>query len=274
MDKPDQYIADICMKHSEINVSGYDDAFLSHTLQKRVAESGCNSVDEYIHLLSQNEMESKILIDSLQISYSSFFRNPLTYSVLGKLILPGLIDQKINSKNNQIRIWSAACAAGQEAYSLAMLFEESKKCNEHHHCYQIFATDRDENQINMAKKGHYHVSALDNVSLKMVNKWFRRLGEIYSVKPELKNQIEFSVFDLIDSTLSSPPSSIFGGFDIIFCANVLFYYKNSFRKIILNKMAAAMGRNGFLITGETEREMLLSNNFREVYPRSAIFCLK
>ena len=274
MNKAEEHIADIYMQYSEVNVARYDDTFLKNTLQKRIEESGCGSVDEYLLLLTRNELESKILVDSLQISYSSFFRNPLTYNILGKLILPGLIDQKINSKNNQIRIWSAACAAGQEAYSIAMLFEELRKCNVNNHCYQIFATDRDENQINMAKKGHYHVSALDNVGLKMVNKWFRRLGEIYTVKTELKKHIEFSVFDLLDTTLSSPPSSIFGGFDIIFCANVLIYYKAPFRKIIMNKMAGAMARGGFLITGETEREILLSNNFREVYPRSAIFCLK
>lgn len=274
MDNKEEHITDIFMRHSEMNVSRYDNAFLTNTLHKRVNESGCSSVEEYLDLLSKSEFENKLLVDSLQISYSTFFRNPLTYDVLDKLILPGILEQRKNMKNKQIRVWSAACAAGQEPYSLAMLFEEAIKCNDSSNCYRIFATDRDEMQIDMAKKGHYHVSALDNMPLKLANKWFRRLGEIYTVKPELKKQIEFSVFDLFDHHFSSPPSSIFGGFDIVFCANLLFYYKTNYRKVIINKIAASMTGDGYLITGETEREMLIGNNFKEVYPRSAIFSLK
>ncbi|MEA4935643.1 Chemotaxis protein methyltransferase [bioreactor metagenome] len=273
MSKPEEHITDIFLKYMGINVSKYDDAFLTNTLQKRVNESGCRSVDEYIDLLHQSEFETKILIDSLQISYSSFFRNPLTYDVLDKLILPRIIEQRKNNKNNHIRVWSAACAAGQEPYSLAMLFEESLRCREKNNCYRIFATDRDEQQINLAKIGHYHVSALENMPLKMVNKWFKRLGEIYTIKQELKKQIEFSVFDLFDDNFSSPPSSIFGGFDIVFCANILFYYKPAYRKTIIKKIASSMTREGFLITGDTERDILIGNNFKEVYPRSAIFSL-
>jgi chemotaxis methyl-accepting protein methylase len=271
MNNTEEYKVDIFRKYSEMNISIYDDAFLTSTLEKRVKESGCNTVDEYQDLLSQSEFERKMLTDSLQISYSTFYRNPLTYDVLEKLVLPGLFKQKRFTRDHQIRVWSAACAAGQEPYSLAMLFEESINCSDEKNCYRIFATDRDETQIDMAMKGHYHASALDNMRLKMVNKWFKRLGEIYTVIPELKKHIEFTVFDLLDDKFSSPPSSIFGGFDIVFCANLLFYYKSSVRKTIINKIVRSMARDGFLITGETEREMLIGYNFKEVFPRSAIF---
>jgi chemotaxis protein methyltransferase CheR len=274
MDSVNKHIIEIMSISTDVSVSEYDESFLNSCIQKRVFETGCSSIEEYIDILDFSKQERKLLFASLHISFSSFFRNSLTFGILENLILPGLIEQKKNMKNSQIRVWSAACAAGQEPYSLAMLFEELLSCNQRSNCYRIFATDRDEQQIELAKKGHYHASALDNMGLKYINKWFRRLGEIYTLKAELKKQIEFSVFDLFDDNFSSPPTSIFGGFDIVMCANLLFYYKADYRKIILEKIAGSMTKNGLLITGETEREIVLNYNFKEVYPRSAIFMKK
>jgi chemotaxis methyl-accepting protein methylase len=274
MDSVNKHIIEIMSISTDGSVSGYDESFLNNCIQKRVAETGCSTIEEYIDILDFSKQERNLLFESLHISYSSFFRNPLTFGILEKIILPGLFEQRKNTKNNQIRVWSAACAAGQEPYSLAMLFEELATCNERNNCYRIFATDRDEHQIELAKKGHYHASNLDNMSLKFINKWFRRLGEIYTLKPELKKQIEFSVFDLFDDNFNSPPSSIFGGFDIVLCANLLFYYKADYRRTILEKIARSMTKNGLLITGETERDIVLNYNFKEVYPQSAIFSLK
>jgi chemotaxis methyl-accepting protein methylase len=112
------------------------------------------------------------------------------------------------------------------------------------------------------------------LTLKRKNEWFTKKGDFYVVKNQLKENIDFSVFDLLNENSNCPPSSIFGDFDIIFCANLLFYFKREFRTSILEKLSSSLAKGGLLITGETEREILIQHNYREVYPQSAIFSKK
>lgn len=236
-----------------------------------MTETHCNSVEEYCSLLEQNKNEAEGFLNSLNISYSEFFRNSLTFSVLERIILPALILKKKDTRRKEIRIWSAACAAGQESYSLAMLLEEFINSDSEKINYLIFATDQCESLVNDAWEGQYSADSLNNLNLKRVKQWCTKHGDTYSVKQELKKNIDFSVFDLFSEQLSCPPASIFGDFDMVFCANLLFYYKPEFREIILEKTTTCLANGGFIITGETERDILIRHNYNEVFPQSAIF---
>lgn len=261
-------ITDLLVQSHGINISMFDDSFLNKTLQKRITEKHPDSKEAYYSFLEKNNKEGKHLFDSLHISYSEFFRNNLTYAVLEHLILPELLFRKNNAK--ELRIWSTACAAGQEAYSLAMILEGinhgNKKIN-----YRIFATDQDELQVDKANKGQYLTKELTKLNLNQLNTWFTQDGDHYLIKQRLKEKIDFSVFDLFSNDLICPPTSIFGNFDLVICANILFYYKSKYRKIILEKASNSLATNGYLITGEAEREILLQHDFQEVFPQSAIF---
>ena len=95
-----------------------------------------------------------------------------------------------------------------------------------------------------------------------------------SLRTEISvKDIDFSVFDLFSEQLSSPPASIFGDFNLVICANLLFYYKHEFRKIILEKVGSCLAKGGYLVTGETERDILLRYNYHEIFPQSAIFSI-
>ena len=262
---------EILSRLTGIDVLKYDISFLNKSLQKRITETLSNSTEAYINLLGQNKEEALKLHDSLTISYSEFFRNPLTYSILERLILPSIVSNKKNTKRNEIRIWTAACAGGQEPYSLAMLLEEFKNGDSKKIDYRIFATDLDESQVNKAHQGQYTEDALSRLDLRRVKQWFTKHGEIYSVKQELKKNIEFSVFDLFNAQHSSPPGSIFGDFDLVVCANLLFYYNPGYREKIVKKTGDCLARGGYLITGETERDILIKHGFSEVFPQSVIF---
>ncbi|NVN93920.1 MAG: protein-glutamate O-methyltransferase CheR [Bacteroidetes bacterium] len=264
-------IIDFINAQHGVDVSKFDESFLYKSLQKRIAEINCYSTEEYYSILEKNTKEGSQFIDSLHISYSEFFRNPLTFSVLEKIILPSIIHRKENNKRKEIRIWSAACAIGQEAYSIAMLLEEIKGTDNEKFCYRIFATDQSEEQVNKAYKGEYTANLMNNINLKRLKRWFTKEGKIYTVNSELKENIDFSVFDLFNEHLSSPPVSIFGGFDMIFCANLLFYYKPEHRKVIIQKISNSLTDKSFLVTGEAERDIFINNKFNEVYPQSAIF---
>ncbi len=254
-----------------VDISKYEDTFLTNSIQNRMSKINCHSLEGYINHIQNNIEESESFINSLQISYTEFFRNTLTFSVLEKIILPSLVTKSVNSNRNEIRIWSAACASGQETYSMAMLLQEFSNSKGGQLNFRIFATDQSETQIQEAKLGQYSETELNSLNLKQLGRWFTKQGEIYRIKPELKENIDFSVFDLLNETLSCPPSSIYGNFDLVICANLLFYYQPEYRKKIIEKARHCISRSGYLITGESEREILIQAGFREVYPMSGIF---
>jgi chemotaxis protein methyltransferase CheR len=259
-------------KHGiSVDLSKYDESFVVKSVQHRMDETICNALGEYFELIAKSLDETNRFVESLQISYSEFFRNPLTYSTLEKIVLPKLLQKHNDGKPSEVRIWSSACAKGQEPYSIAILMEEIMCHRQEKSKYRIFATDQSQIQVNAAQEGKYSSEDLNNLTIKRISGFFERDGKNYLVKPELKKNIDFSVFDLFDEQYSCPPKSIFGGFDLVLCANLLFYYKSAEREKIIEKVGNSMVDNGFLITGETERDILIRYGFKEVYAHSGIF---
>ncbi len=265
------HIADLLMRSTGIDVSTYEISFLDTSLQKRMTETGYDSLEAYCAFLEQSDSERTTFIESVHISHSKFFRDPLSFTVLERIILPSIVLRSKNCGRNEIRIWSAACAGGQEAYSLAILLEELVKSDTQTFTYRIFATDQSEAQVNEAMKGQYAASALDSVSLKRAGEWFTREGDVYTVSAKLKKHIEFSTFDLLNEETGCPTASIFGDFNLVICANLLFYYKDQYRKAILKKIGNCLAPGGYLMTGETERDIVKKYNYQELFPQSAIF---
>ena len=270
MVEKNKFIKHLFQTHG-IDISKYEENFLIKSIQRRMSETGCKTLEDYNSFVLKDINEAGWFIDSLQVCYTEFFRNTLTFSVLEKIIIPSLVMRTLKSNRNEIRVWSAACASGQETYSIAMLLNEfstvkGKKIN-----FRIFATDQSELQILEAKLGRYTEKELNSVSLKRVNQWFTKSDATYDVKPQLKEYIEFSVFDLLNKEYSCPPTSIYGDFDLVICSNLLFYYQPEYRKKIIEKVRRCMSVNGYLITGEAERVMMNQSGLREMYPMSAIF---
>lgn len=257
----------------DIDISRYDPSFVSQIIKNRQLELKLRDYYHYIDCFLNDENEREIFENMLQISYSIFFRNILTYSTLEQIVIPKLLIKKASKSNANVRIWSAACAAGQEPYSLAIVLENCLSKNFKLDNYHIFATDIDPKQIEIAKRGVYNEENMKNVTLHDIQKWFYKSNNNYLIDTYLKQKVSFSVFDLMDQKLSSPPDSIFGDFDIIMCANIMFYFNEESRKLIFNKLIASALQNTYFITGEVEREYFISRQFVELYPQSAIFQL-
>ncbi len=233
------------------DLSQYDKAFLMRTIETRMSVTGISSSKEYSSFLSANNPEIDLFYQSLHISYSEFFRNQLTFSLLEQHVLPGLIAAKQKS-DTEIRIWSAGCAAGQEAYSIAILLDELTADLAEKVSFRVFATDRSYSELDCAQKGVYDAAALRNVRLKHLEKYFYKSGDSYLLNDRLKKMVNFSLFDLLDQSSISPPSSIYGDFDIVFCSNLLFYYRPETRQLVLDKVLRSLSVEGILVTGEAE----------------------
>lgn len=254
-----------------MDVSMFDESFVSKSIQKRVLASNSHSLESYMDLLNTSQTEEKKLLKSMQVNYSEFFRNSLTFAVLEKITLPELIQWSIKNNRRQLRIWSVACASGQEAYSLAMLLEEHLEKETQKIQYQLFATDQSESAIEKSKLGVFARSDIQHVNQKRLDRWFIQENEDYRIKDALRKNIHFSVFDVLSSNVPFPPESIYGAFDLIFCANILFYYKAEFQDLIVENATKALVNTGFIVTGEVERPILIRNAFKESYPFAAIF---
>ncbi len=254
-----------------IDISMFDDSFLVKTIEKRTLATGNNSSSSYCNYLATNLNEANALVDSLNINYSEFFRNPLTFAYLEQIVLPELVEKKKKSKEKEIRIWSAACASGQEAYSIAILCDEIRERDKANIASHIFATDINQDELSKAQKGNYHIESLNKVSLKRTNTYFTRRGKTYTIAEKLQEHVDFSLFDLLSENGYCPPASIYGNFDLVFCSNLLFYYNPEHRQRILEKIAGSLASGGYMITGETEREIVKAFSYREIFVNSGIF---
>jgi len=264
-------IVEFLLTSHGIDISGFDATFVEKTIDRRRVLFKDDSLSDYFNFLVTSTEEVGQLIGSLHISYSEFFRNPLTFAYLEQLILPQLSGRKREGLPSGVRIWSAACASGQEAYSIAMLMDELNQNRGAEIKYQIFATDNNQDEITRAREGLFNIASINKVSLKRVQNYFTKQEDYYLFSSRLKKSVDFSVFDLLSARQTSPSPSIFGNFDLVFCCNVLFYYEPASRLKILEKVGNTMSPDAFLVTGETERDILLKNGFSEVFPHSAIF---
>jgi chemotaxis methyl-accepting protein methylase len=235
------------------DISVYDIAFLAQTLDQRKAAIAAPDRGSYLAHLAANALEAEEFTQALSNSHSEFFRNSLTFGYLEQIVLPALMNRP---GDPEIRIWSAGCAGGQEAYSLAMLLSElADRCG-HRRGFRIFATDRSGAEVQGATRGIFDETALQNVRLRHLRAFFSRQNEAWVVVPELRDWIEFSEYDLLDEKTHCPPACIFGGFDLIFCANLLFYYRPEVRRRILNKLCQSLAPHGYFVTGEVERALV------------------
>ena len=254
------------------DISVYDYSYIRQTIQARITYLSLESASEYLDLLNSDPYEPVYLYSVLNNVYSEFFRNPLTFSLLEKLIFPRLFRKSNVISHSEIRVWSAGCSAGQEAYSIAILLEDYRIASRSSINFRIFATDKSEVELEAARKGVYNIRAIQNTRLSLINQYFSNSGEQFSVKSNIKAMVDFSVFDLLENDYMVPPPSIYGDFDLVICSNLLFYYKPEIQKKILSKVVDALADDGFLVSDEAELSIIKSfTRLKQFIPASAIF---
>jgi chemotaxis protein methyltransferase CheR len=251
MDKDLQNIIDYLATQSDINFANYNHKMLSRIIKNRTLVLTCDGLDDYLGYLKKNGPELQGLLDELTINFSKFFRNPLLYELIAEKILPPLILEKLRDKTS-LRIWSAGCAQGEEAYSLAIIVKELLLKSQGEIKTHIFATDIDKEIIKRALAGKYEFASIENTRVGLLQTYFREKNGLYNLQPVIKKMVNFSHHDLLDKKSSVPPISVFGNFDLVFCCNVLIYYKKELQKNILQKIYNSLAPNGFLVLGEAE----------------------
>lgn len=209
----------------------------------RLAE--CNSHMQYLRLLDKDPEEYNRLFNALSINVTEFFRDMVMFEIFKEIIFPNLAYNKIQRKGRIIRIWSAGCASGEEAYSIAISIAEAIKDRDRNFIVSIYGTDIDEAAMKQAKLGIYPKERLKNVNKQILKRYFNHKDGKYQVKDEIKSMIRFNKQDLIHD---KHPTH----FDIIFCRNVFIYFSRKQQDKLLNIFHSSLNSDGFLILGKTE----------------------
>jgi len=183
------------------------------------------------------------LATDLLINVTTFFRASQVYAVLQERIVPDLVRSRMPDKS--LRIWIAGCSTGEEAYSLAMLFQEEITRTRSNIKLQVFASDADPDAVAIARDGFYPGTIEANVSQARLQRFFRREDHGYRVLPELRAAVIFTVQDL----LSDPP---FSRLDLVSCRNVLIYLGVAAQAKVISLFDFALNEAGVLLLGNSE----------------------
>lgn len=221
----------------------YKRSTLGRRLGVRMQKVGIKGYNDYLEYLKGHAEELALLLDSIFINVTAFFRDREAWDYLAKEIIPKIIASK--EPNEPIRIWSAGCASGEETYTLAMVLAEALGMEQCLQQVQIYATDVDETALSQARQGSYTSSEVAGVPPALLEKYFEPTDVGYVIKAELRSCIIFAHHNLIND----PPIS---KLDLLVCRNTLIYFHPEAQAKILVRFHFGLKELGFLFLGEAE----------------------
>jgi two-component system, chemotaxis family, CheB/CheR fusion protein len=223
--------------------SNYKAGTFRRRVDRRMHLRRMTTLSEYARLVRQQPDESVALMKELLISVTNFFRDAPAWTVLDQRIIPRLFAGK--GEADQVRVWVAGCATGEEAYSMAMLLTEHRPELPLAPSIQIFASDLDEHAIATAREGLYTNADVADVSEERLARFFETAAGGYRVRRELREMMLFARHNLI----SDPP---FSHLDLISCRNLLIYLNRPVQERIIETFHFALRPAGFLFLGLSE----------------------
>ena len=254
-----------------VDIAVYERAFLAKSIEKARLAAGEGSAADYLTRLSQDRAEAASFLRSLRVTYSEFFRNPLACALLEQVILPSLV-KSADTAGREIRVWSAGCATGQEAWSIAILLHELAEAYTHPVSFRIFATDVSDDALALARRGVYDLADVQNARVKHFEQFFAVSRNSCEIIPALRAHVDFSAHDLLDERTVSPSASVYGDFDLLLCSNVLLYYRPETQQRILGRLVGAARAGGWVVTGEAERDIVARHpQLGQVAPPATVF---
>src|SRR5499427_6512161 len=242
--------------------TGYKRSSLSRRIRKRMHEAGVGNYVDYRDRLESSAEEFGYLFNTILINVTSFFRDVEAWTYLRREIMPELIADTEGAED--IRVWSAGCATGEEAYSLTIAFAEALGIEETAKRVKIYGTDVDEEALRDARDGLYPAKALEPLPTELRDKYFDKNGGQFAFRPDLRRRVIFGRHDI---TRDAPISRL----DMLVCRNTLMYFNVETQSHVIDRFHFALREGAFLFLGKAE--MLLSDGerFEVVSMRQRVF---
>ena len=225
--------------------SQYKPSTISRRIERRMAVHQIETLDGYVKYMQQIPAEVDALFNDLLVGVTNFFRDPPAFKALEEQVIPKLFAGK--HPGAQIRVWSAGCSTGEEAYSLAILLAEHQEALKQSFKMQVFATDIDSRAIATARVGRYPASIAADISPERLARYFAVEvdGSTYRIHKSIRDMLVFSEQDLI----KDPP---FSKLDLISCRNLLIYLGGDLQKKVIPLCHYALNPGGHLFLGTSE----------------------
>ena len=255
----------VLKKNSGIDFTNYKRSTVLRRIERRMVVTHSAGLADYVKFLAANAEEASILVKEILIGVTNFFRDPAFFEKLKQNVIYNIVEHA--GEKDPIRVWSAGCSTGEEAYSLAILFRETLDELGVQRDIKIFATDVDSRAIEQAGKGVYTESILDDVSPERLARFFSKKNELYTISKEIRRMIIFAPHNM----LSDPP---FGKLDLICCRNVMIYFQPVLQRSLFSIFHSALKNGGYLFLGKSETAGEFSTVFRPVCSAEKIYIHK
>jgi two-component system CheB/CheR fusion protein len=233
-------------------------------IERRMTIHKIEKIASYVLFLNENPKEIEILFRELLIGVTNFFRDPEVWENLKENILPDIITRL--TPGSILRAWVPGCSTGEEAYSLAIVFKEVlQKINPHGgFSLQIFATDLDNEAVEIARKGIFPASIAENVSPERLKRFFLKTDDGYFINTEIREKVVFAQHNII----MHPP---FTKIDILSCRNLLIYMEPELQKKMIGLFYYSLNTEGIMILGSSETLGVQSHLFTSLDLKWKIF---
>jgi two-component system CheB/CheR fusion protein len=242
--------------------TGYKRSSLMRRVRKQMQTHEFERFEDYLDYLQVHPEEFLPLFNTILINVTAFFRDKAAWTYLQTEALPQLLAAKPD--DTQIRVWSAGCASGEEAYTLAMLFAEALGIEAFRQRVKIYATDIDEEALAQARQALYNNSTLQPVPAPLREKYFEPVGDQWAVYPELRRGVIFGRHDLVQD---APISRL----DLLVCRNTLMYFNAETQSRVLDRFHFALDDSGVLFLGKAEMLLTHANLFMPICLQHRLF---
>ncbi len=242
--------------------TGYKRPSLRRRIEKRMHEVGAESFHDYRAFLDEHPEEFPVLFDTILIKVTAFFRDPDAWAHVADHVLPELIANR--PPDAPLRVWSAGCATGEEAYTLAILLAEALGEVAFQERVKIYATDIDEEALAKARSGTFSARHLQDLDPSYRERYFDAVGGSYVFRPDLRRTLIFGRHDLA----SDAPISRLA---LLSSRNTLMYFNAELQAKVIARFHYALEDDGVLVLGKAETLLAHQGLFRPVEPRQRIF---
>jgi chemotaxis protein methyltransferase CheR len=227
--------------------------------------SGASNLEDFVHMLKAGRPAHlhRAVAEAMTVNETSFFRDITTFEMLREVVLPQLIEQRMERR--QLRIWSAASSTGQEAYSLAMSVAEYFP-DLAHWDVKIIGTDISRHVVDYAQRGRYRRLEVNRgLPARMLLKYMVREGEEWEVVPRIRSMCEFRYANLCTPMPQLPT------FDLVMLRNVLLYFSQQDRRTLFSEIYRKMAPGGYLVLGNAEQAEDSTNLFEVEFAANCYF---
>jgi two-component system, chemotaxis family, CheB/CheR fusion protein len=242
--------------------TGYKRASLQRRVDKRMQSVGVSDYVAYVDYLEVHQPEFVALFNTILINVTSFFRDAPTWQYLRSDVIPAHLDRV--PPDRPIRVWSAGCASGEEAYSIAMLLAEQLGDTDFRRRVKIYGTDVDEDALQTARQGVYSASSVDDVPRDLRERYFEAVNDRFAFRADLRRALIFGRLDLLRD---APISRL----ELLLCRNTLMYFNAETQGQVLERFHFALNERGILVLGKAETLLSHSPLFEPIDRKRRVF---